>query len=101
VGRAWLGGRGVALGLGLVGAALTLGGSVAFPVAALGGGAVLVGLGAGLAYDLRGLGTRWIAWKRSIGPHLELSIWLDRTFDGAAVAWLGVAVAWAGIGSLA
>jgi hypothetical protein len=64
-------------------------------------GTFLVALGAGLAYDLRGLGSRWIRWKRSLGPHLELSVWLDRTLDGAAVAWLGVAVAWVGIGSLA
>ena len=35
-----------------------------FPLAAILGGALLVVFGAGLAYDLRGIGARWIAWKR-------------------------------------
>jgi hypothetical protein len=71
------------------------------PVAALAAGLSLVALGAGLAYDLRGLGARWIEWKRNLGPHFGLSVWLDRTLDGAALAWLGVAVAWLALGSLA
>ena len=73
---------------------------MAVAIAAVAGGAFLVALGAGLAYDLRGLGARWIAWKRSLGPSFGLSVWLDRTLDGAAVAWLGVAIVWVGAGSL-
>jgi hypothetical protein len=90
-----------AIGGTLLAAALATGGFVGFPVAAVAGGALLVALGAALAYDLRGLGARWIEWKRSLGgPTFRLSAWLDRTLDGAAVAWLGVAVAWVGVGSL-
>ena len=70
------------------------------PLAAILVGAMLIAVGAGLAYDLRGIGARWIAWKRSLGPYLGLSDWLDRTLDGAAVAWLGVALAWVAAGSL-
>ena len=69
-------------------------------VTALAAGATFVALGAGLAYDVRGLGRRWVEWKQSLGgPTLRLSAWLDRTLDGAAVAWLGVAVAWVGLGA--
>jgi|SRR5215210_6144605 len=84
----------------LLGALLAVVGFVAFPLAAVAGGVVFVVLGAGLAYDLRGLGEHWVAWKRTLGPSLGLSAWLDRTLDGAAVAWLGVALAWAAAGSL-
>lgn len=69
-------------------------------LAAVLGGVALVALGAGLAYDLRGLGARWLEWKRNLGPTLGLSAWLDRTLDGAALAWVGVAVAWIGAGAL-
>jgi hypothetical protein len=90
-----------AIGGALVAAALATGGLLALPVAAIVGGVLLVALGAALAYDLRGLGARWIAWKRGLGgPAFRVSVWIDRTLDGAAVAWLGVAVAWVGIGSL-
>jgi hypothetical protein len=73
---------------------------IAVALAAVTGGMLLVALGAGLAYDHGGLGARWVEWKRSLGPSLGLSVWLDRTLDGAAVACLGIAVAWAGAGSL-
>jgi hypothetical protein len=74
---------------------LTIGGLAMLPAAAIAGGILFVVLGACVAYDLAGLGDRWVAWKRDLGgPTLALSVWLDRTLDGAAVAWLGVAVAW-------
>jgi hypothetical protein len=88
------------LGLAVAAVLLVAGGLVAFPAAAVAGGLSFVAIGAGLAYDLRGLGARWIAWKRNLGPTLGLSAWLDRTLDGAALAWLGIAVAWVGAGSL-
>jgi hypothetical protein len=85
-----------ALGATLAAAALIAGGLAVFPVAAIAGGTVFVGLGVLLAYDVRGLGGRWIAWKRDLGgPTLGMSVWLDRTIDGAAIAWLGIAAAWA------
>jgi hypothetical protein len=84
-----------AIGGALLAVALAGGGLLVFPAAAVLGGALLVAIGAVVAYDLRGVGARWIRWKRSLGgPTFRLSIWLDRTLDGAAVAWLGVAVAW-------
>jgi hypothetical protein len=85
----------------LAAVALAALGLIAFPAAAVAGGAAFLALGAGLAYDVRGLGARWIEWKRSLGgPALPLSAWLDRTLDGAAVAWLGIAVAWVGAAAL-
>jgi hypothetical protein len=89
-----------ALGGLLVAAVLALLGLLVAPAAAVAGGAVFVVLGTGLAYDLRGLGARWVEWKRNLGPTLGLSAWLDRTLDGAALAWVGVAVLWAGAGAL-
>jgi hypothetical protein len=86
-----------AIGGVLAAVALAALGLLAFPAAAVAGGAAFLALGAGLAYDVSGLGARWIEWKRSLGgPALPLSAWLDRTVDGAAVAWLGIAVAWVG-----
>jgi hypothetical protein len=78
-------------------ALLAAAGLAAIPAAAIVGGLIFVALGTVLAYDVRGLGNRWIVWKRDIGgATLMLSAWLERTLDGAAVAWLGIAVAWAG-----
>ncbi len=87
---------------GVIGAAVLAGvGLLVFPAAAVVGGLAFVVLGAGLAYDLRGLGARWLEWKRALGgPTLRLNAWLDRTLDGAALAWLGVAVAWLGATAL-
>jgi hypothetical protein len=75
--------------------------TLVFAAVAIAAGVIFVALGAGLAYDVRGLGRRWLDLKRGLGgPTLRLSAWLDRTLDGAAVAWLGLAVAWLGLGAL-
>jgi hypothetical protein len=76
---------------------LTVGGLAAgAPVLAIVGGALFVPVGVCLAYDIGGLGDRWISFERSFGaPTLGLSTWLQRTIDGAAITCLGIAVAWA------
>jgi hypothetical protein len=75
---------------------------LAFPPLAIAGGLVFALLGACLAYDVGGLGERWISFERSLGaPSLGISVWLQRTIDGAAITCLGVAVAWASALALA
>jgi hypothetical protein len=77
---------------------LTLGGFAAFPALAIVGGLLFVGVGACLAYDVAGLGDRWISFERSFGaPDLGISSWLRLTLDGAAIACLGIAVAWVSV----
>jgi len=101
VGRALFNSRTLAIVGAAFGFLLTIGG-LALPEFALVGGSVFAILGTCLAYDISGLGARWIAWERSLGaPTLGLSIWLQRTLDGAAITCLGVAVAWASATSLA
>jgi hypothetical protein len=75
--------------------ALTIGGFATFPALAIAGGALFAALGTCLAYDVEGLGARWISFERSLGaPNLGIGSWLQRTLDGAAIACLGVAVVW-------
>jgi hypothetical protein len=100
MGRARFSPRTLAIVGAVIGFLLTVGG-LALPQSALAGGALFAVLGVCLAYDIRGLGARWIAWERSLGaPTLGLSVWLRRTLDGAAITCLGVAVVWAGAASL-
>jgi hypothetical protein len=74
---------------------LTIGGLALLPAMAIAGGALFALLGACLAYDVQGLGAEWISFERSFGaPTLGLSVWLQRTIDGAAITCLGIAVAW-------
>jgi hypothetical protein len=100
VGRSLFNSRGLAVLGAALGFLLTVGG-LALPEFAVAGGSLFAVLGTCLAYDIRGLGARWIAWERSLGaPNLGLSVWLQRTLDGAAITCLGVAVAWASAVSL-
>lgn len=100
MGRTLLSSRSLAVLGAVMGLLLTVGG-LALPESALAGGALFAVLGSCLAYDIGGLGARWIAWERSLGaPTLGLSVWLQRTLDGAAITCLGVAVAWASAVSL-
>jgi hypothetical protein len=82
--------------------ALTVGGLVVFPALAIVGGLLFALLGTCLAYDIEGLGARWISFERSFGaPTLGISAWLQRTIDGAAIACLGIAVVWVSAFALA
>jgi hypothetical protein len=87
-----------ALLLLIVASGLSFGGlAAAIPALAVVGGALFVPVGVCLAYDVSGIGARWISFQRSLGaPTLGISTWLQHTIDGAAITCLGIALAWVG-----